>query len=78
MEVENNIVDDAGTGQDDARKLLREFCDSGFNGDQERAGLVLGRPATELREMLDGQLEIDDDLMMKLRGISKERGFAVG
>lgn len=78
MEVENNIVDDAGTGQEPARELLRAFCDNGFDGDLERAGLALGRPAPELQEMLDSGLEIDDDLVMKLRGISQERGFAVG
>jgi hypothetical protein len=78
MEVENNIVDDTGTDQDDARELLRAFCDKGFDGDVERAAVALGRPASALRELMDGQSEIDEDLVMKLRGMSKERGIAVG
>ena len=78
MEVENNIVDDAGTDQDAARDLLRAFCDKGFDGDVDRAAIALGRPASALRELMDGHLEIDDDLVMKLRGISNERGIAVG
>jgi hypothetical protein len=78
MEVENNIVDDAGTNQGEARELLRAFCDKGFDGDLERAAVALGRPAPALIEMMDGQDEIDDDLVMKLRGISNERGIAVG
>lgn len=78
MEVENNIVDDAGTDQDDARELLRAFCEKGFDGDIERAAVALGRPASSLRQLMDGEDEIDDDLVMKLRGISNERGIAVG
>ena len=78
MEVENNIVDDAGTDQDDARELLRAFCEKGFDGDIERTAVALGRPASSLRELMDGEGEIDDDLVMKLRGISNERGIAVG
>jgi len=39
---------------------------------------VLGRPVSELREMLDGQSGVDEDLEMKMRGIAKERGFRVG
>jgi hypothetical protein len=78
MEVKNNIVDDAGTDQGEARELLRAFCDKGFDGDVERAALALGRPASDLNQMMDGDDEIDDDLVMKLRGISNERGIAVG
>jgi hypothetical protein len=77
MEVESNIVDDRGTGQDQAHEILKAFCDNGFNGDNEKAGLVLGRPPGEIREMLDGGLDIDDDLAMKVRGIAEERGIAL-
>jgi len=77
MDLDQNVVDDQGTGQGDAREMLREFCDSGFEGDEEKAGLALGRPVSEIREMLDGQTEIDDDLAMKMRGIAKERDFRI-
>ena len=78
MEVKNNIVDDRGTDQEEARELLRTFCDKGFDGDIERAAVALGRPPSTLHQLMEGQDEIDDDLVMKLRGISKERGIAVG
>jgi hypothetical protein len=75
MDIESNIVDDAGTDQSDARDMLRAFCENGFDGDDERAGLALGRPASEIRDMVDGGLEVDDDLAMKVRGIAEERGI---
>ena len=75
---DGNFVDDAGTDREGARDILRAFCDNGFDGDAAKAGLVLGRPASELREMLDGDTEVDDDLVMKARGIAKERGIEVG
>jgi hypothetical protein len=77
MDIDQNIVDDSGTGQDDAQEMLRTFCENGFNGDDTQAGLVLGRPASEIREMIVGDLEIDDDLVMKARGIARERGISL-
>ena len=77
MDVDQNIVDDNGTDQDSAREMLRAFCDKGFKGDDEKAATALGRPVSELREMLDGQTAIDEDLAMKVRGIARERGFRV-
>lgn len=75
MEVESNIVDDRGTDQSGARDVLRAFRDNGFGGDDEQAAMVLGRPASEIREMVNGDLDIDDDLAMKVRGIADERGI---
>jgi hypothetical protein len=78
MEVESNIVDDQGTDQSDAREMLKAFRDNGFDGDDERTGLVLGRPPGEIREMVAGDIDIDDDLVMKMRGIAKERDLQIG
>jgi hypothetical protein len=77
MDIDQNVVDDSGTGQGDAQDMLRAFCENGFDGDDQQAGLVLGRPASEIREMIDGDLEIDDDLAMKARGIAQERGISL-
>ena len=71
MEVESNIVDDQGTDQGDAQEMLKAFRDNGFDGDDERTGLVLGRPPTEIRDMVAGDVDIDDDLVMKIRGMQK-------
>jgi hypothetical protein len=75
MEVESNIVDDNGTDQSEARNILQAFRDNGFDGDEEKAGIVLGRPSSEIHDMLSGDLNIDDDLAMKIRGIAEERGI---
>jgi len=75
MEVESNIVDDRGTDHNAAKEILRSFRDNGFDGDDEQTGLVLGRPASEIRDMVDGDLVVDDDLAMKVRGIADERGI---
>jgi len=75
MEVESNIVDDQETDQNEARSILQAFRDNGFDGDDEQTGIVLGRPATEIEDMVNGDLDIDDDLAMKIHGIAKERGI---
>ena len=54
---------------------LRSFCSVGFRSDIDAAALVLGRTPGEIRKMLDGELPIDDDLEMKMRGIAQERNF---
>jgi hypothetical protein len=78
MDLGNNSVDDQGTDQAEAREMLDSFCKNGFGGDEQKAAVVLGRPVSELREMLDGQSGVDEDLEMKMRGIAKERGFRIG
>lgn len=75
MEVGSNIVDDQGTDQSAAKEMLKAFRDNGFEGDDERAAVVLGRPASEIKDMVDGDLDIDDDLAIKMRGIADERGI---
>lgn len=75
MEIESNIIDDLTTDQPAARNMLRKFRDNGFDGDDERVGLALGRPASEIRDMVNGDLDIDDDLATKVRALAKERGF---
>ena len=77
MDIGNDAVDDQGTDQAAARGMLDSFCRNGFDGDREKAAIVLGRPESELNEMLDGQTAVDDDLAMNMRGIAKDRGFAI-
>jgi hypothetical protein len=74
---ENNIVDDQGTDQETARQMLRNFCDRGFDHDIEAVALVLGRPASELQQILDNEFFVDDDLAMKMKGIAQERGIEI-
>jgi hypothetical protein len=58
-------------------ELLRQFIDNGFDSDTEQAALVLGRTSEELESMLNGEMVVDDDLEMKIRGIADERGIEV-
>lgn len=57
--------------------ILRSFCAQVGKDDLERAALILGRERAELESMLAGELEVDEDLVMKMRGIAQERGFEV-
>jgi hypothetical protein len=58
--------------------LLRRFCDNGFDGSLAQARLALGRPEDELQRMLDGSETVDEDLLMKVRGIAQTRNIDIG
>jgi len=58
-------------------KCCSRYAITDFDGDDERAGHVLGRPAREIREMLSGDVDIDDDLAVKECGIAEELGIAI-
>ena len=73
----DNIVDDQGTDQQGAREMLRNFCDRGFDRDIGAAALVLGRPEDELKQIMDAQFFVDDDLAMKIKGIAQERNIDI-
>ncbi|HEY0429523.1 MAG TPA: hypothetical protein VGC76_17215 [Pyrinomonadaceae bacterium] len=77
MNQTENIVDDRGTTQAEARKLLADFLRDGFENDIDEAALVLGRPREELEDFLNGDEIIDDDFVMKVRGIAQERGIEI-
>ena len=66
------------TDQRAARQLLHLFCENGFDGSISACALALGRPAEEIGEMLYESTNIDEDLLMKLRGIADERGIDIG
>ena len=75
MNATENIVDDNGTTQAAARKMLTEFCRNGFADNLEQAALALGRPPEELTDFISGEQVIDDDLVMKMRGIAQQRAI---
>ena len=56
------------------KQMLADFINEAFDGDANAAAVVLGRDPVNLRGILDGALEADDDLGLKIRGIAKERG----
>ena len=73
----DQIVDDQGTNQSDAVALLKNLRDRAFDSSDEKLALALGRPADEIESWLNGAGTIDDDVVMKARGIAQKRGVEV-
>jgi hypothetical protein len=48
--------------------------DRAFDSSDEKLALALGRPTEEIESLIGGEEVIDDDLVMKARGIAQERG----
>jgi hypothetical protein len=70
-------VDDRGTSEAEGRTLLKKLRDAGFEGSDDKFAIALGRPIQEVVELLSGALPVDDDLVMKARGIAKQRGLEI-
>ncbi len=70
-------VDDRGTNQSEGRALLRHLRDNGFEGSDEKLALALGRPVEEVEAWTGGGEAVDDDVIMKARGIANERGISI-
>ena len=74
---EGHYVDDRGTGQKQASRILTNLRDRAFQSDDEKLALALGRPASEVAAWQSGAELIDDDVIMKARGIAMHRGVTV-
>jgi len=70
-------VDDQGTDQDEAQNMLKTLRDQGFDGSDEKFAVALGRTIEQVKAMIGGTEIIDDDLVMKARGIALNRGIAI-
>lgn len=70
-------VDDQGTTEAEARALLKRLRDAGFDGSDEKLALALGRPVEEVESWTGGAGAVDDDVVMKARGIANERGIEI-
>ena len=73
----DHIVDDRGTGQREALQMLLNLRDRGLEASDEKLALALGRPIEEVRDWESGQQIIDDDVVMKARGIARLRGVVI-
>lgn len=73
----DHIVDDRGTGQAKAARIIRKLRDRAFEASDEKLALALGRPVEEIAAWNAGQQAIDDDVIMKARGIAMHRGVHV-
>jgi hypothetical protein len=70
-------VDDKGTDQDEAQNMLKTVRDQGFDGSDEKFAVALGRTIEQVKAMIGGTEIIDDDVVMKARGIALNRGIAI-
>jgi hypothetical protein len=73
----NEAVDDRGTNQTEGRAILKKLRDNGFEASDEKLAIALGRPIEEVEAWTGGAEPVDDDVIMKARGIAKERGIEV-
>jgi hypothetical protein len=70
-------VDDRGTNQSEGRALLKRLRDRGFDSSDEKLAVALGRPIEEVEAWTGGAEPVDDDVIMKARGIAKERNIEI-
>ena len=70
-------VDDKGTDQEEAQHIIEALRDEGFDGDNEKLAKALGRTIEQVDGMIDGTETIDDDVLMKARGIALNRGIPI-
>jgi hypothetical protein len=75
-EVEK-AIDDRGTSESEGREILRRLRDQAFEGSDEKLAIALGRPLEEVQGWTGGSETVDDDLIMKARGIAKARGHEI-
>ena len=73
----STAVDDRGTSEGEGRELLRRLRDEAFEANDEKFALALGRPVDEIQGMISAGATVDDDVVMKARGIAKERGIEI-
>jgi hypothetical protein len=73
----NEAVDDRGTDQEEGRAILKRLRDNGFEASDEKLAVALGRPIEEVQAWTGGTETVDDDVIMKARGIAKERGITI-
>ncbi len=72
-----NALDDQGTNQTEGRAIIKRLRDKGFDGNNEQLALALGRPVEEVEGWTGGAEPVDDDVLMKARGITQKRGIEV-
>lgn len=70
-------VDDKGTDQAEAIQIIKNLCDRAFDADAGKLAVALGRSTEQVQALLSGAEPVDDDLVMKARGIAINRGVEV-
>ena len=79
-EMENRSeqeVDDRGTTQSEGRAILKRLRDRGFEASDDKLAVALGRPIEPVEAWTNGDEEVDDDVIMKARGIALDRNIEI-
>ena len=74
---DGQALDERGTGVGEGLGLLRRLRDSGFEADDTKLAVALGRPIEVVEAWMRGSEPPDDDIIMKARGIARERGIEI-
>jgi len=78
LSADDDVSDLSQTSPEESREMLQAFCENGFDGSIEATALALGRDDDEIEDLLTGENEVDDDLLMKIRGIAQQRHIDIG
>jgi hypothetical protein len=70
-------LDSEGLDETGGLALLRRLRDQGFEADDLKLSVALGRPVEEVQAWMGGGEPPDDDIIMKARGIARERGIEI-
>jgi hypothetical protein len=78
MTPETGKLDSDGTTAAAAAQMMQKLLNEGFERDVKLLAISLGRSQEEVEHALSGNAEaFDDDLVIKMRGIAKERGIEI-
>lgn len=77
LDNKQDPVDDRGTNQTEGRALLRKLRDLGFDSSDQQLAMALGRPLEEIEAWMGGADPVDDDVIMKARGIATQRRLEI-
>jgi len=66
-------IEDRGTNQSEAARVLKKIRDEVFDSSDEKLALALGRSREEIAEWLNGEGTIDGDALLKVRALARER-----
>ena len=75
--ISSDALDDQGTNQTEGRAIIKRLRDKAFDEDDAQLAVALGRPVEEVEGWTGGAETVDDDVLMKVRGIARERGVEV-
>lgn len=77
-ENSGEAVDDRGTSPAEGLEILKRLRQQGFDDENSKLALALGRPVEEVESWMNGAENPDDDIIMKARGIATQRNLDIG